>query len=99
MAAPELEDEPCLSESVRYWPDLVAAAKRLLALKGETRLVRGGRRGMPCSTKTLTTHAESQDQRHQKSWLGLLERHERCAELPSENSGDGEAPASGGHQP
>jgi hypothetical protein len=51
MAAPELEDELCLSESFRYGAELAAAANRLLALKGETRLVRGGRRGAPSSSK------------------------------------------------
>jgi ATP-dependent exoDNAse (exonuclease V) beta subunit len=126
----------------------MAAANRLLALKGETRLVRGGRRGAPSATmafiargnvavyrhgvelaargerahwvgglqgyrleqlldvwrlryghrneirdpflagfegyEALTAYAESQDQRDLKAWLGLLERHERCLEVPSE---------------
>jgi hypothetical protein len=44
MAAAELSDELCLSESFRYGEEIAAAANRLLALKGETRQVRGGRR-------------------------------------------------------
>jgi hypothetical protein len=148
MADAGLSDELCLSESFRYGPELAAAANRLLALKGETRLVRGGRRGAPSTTKAfiargnvavyrhgvelaargerahwvgglqgyrleqlldvwrlryghrneirdpflagfegyeaLTAYAESQDQRDLKAWLGLLERHERCLEVPFE---------------
>jgi hypothetical protein len=148
MADAGLSDELCLSESFRYGPELAAAANRLLALKGETRLVRGGRRGAPSATKAfiargnvavyrhgvelaargerahwvgglqgyrleqlldvwrlryghrneirdpflagfegyeaLTAYAEAQDQRDLKAWLGLLERHERCLEVPSE---------------
>jgi len=148
MAGTELEDELCLSESFRYGVELAAAANRLLALKGETRLVRGGRRGEPSSTRAfiargnvaiyrqavelarsgapahwiggvkgyrleqlldiwqlryghraeirdpflagfedyeaLSAYAESQDQRDLKAWLGLIERHERCAAIPSE---------------
>ena len=34
--------------------------------------------------EALTAYAESQDQRDLKAWLGLLERHERCLEVPSE---------------
>jgi hypothetical protein len=33
--------------------------------------------------EALTAYAESQDQRDLKAWLGLLERHERCQEVPS----------------
>jgi len=148
MAGTELEDELCLSESFRYGTDLAAAANRLLAIKGETRLVRGGRRSEPSTTRAfiargnvaiyrqavelarsgqgthwvggvkgyrleqlldvwrlrferreeiqdpflagfpnyeaLTAYAESQDQRDLKAWLGLLERHERCSEVPAE---------------
>lgn len=148
MAAPDLEDELCLSESFRYGAELAAAANRLLALKGETRLVRGGRRSEPSSTRAfiargnsaiyrravelartgtpahwvggvkgyrleqlldvwrlryvrrdeiqdpflagfptyeaLCNYAESQDQRDLKAWLGLLDRHERCSEIPAE---------------
>ena len=53
MAAAELEDELYLSESFRYGEELAAAANRLLTLKGETRLVRGGRRGAPSTTKAF----------------------------------------------
>lgn len=34
--------------------------------------------------EALTAYAESQDQRDLKAWLGLLERHERCLDVPSE---------------
>lgn len=148
MADAGLTDELCLSESFRYGAELAAAANRLLALKGETRLVRGGRRSEPSTTQAfiargnvaiyrqavelarfgqrahwvggikgyrleqlldvwrlryerqgeiqdpflagfenyeaLTTYAESQDQRDLKAWLGLLDRHERCSEIPAE---------------
>ncbi len=51
MAEAGLSDELCLSESFRYGEEIAAAANRLLALKGESRRVRGGRRGEP-STST-----------------------------------------------
>jgi hypothetical protein len=34
--------------------------------------------------EALTAYAESQVQRDLKAWLGLLEPHERCLEVPSE---------------
>jgi hypothetical protein len=34
--------------------------------------------------EALTAYAEAQEQRDLKAWLGLLERHERCLEVPFE---------------
>lgn len=148
MAGAELDEELCLSESFRYGAELAAAANRLLALKGETRKVRGGRRGEPSTSQafiargnaaiyrqavelartgqqahwvggiegyrleqlldvwrlrfgqreairdgflagfadyaSLCVYCEEQDQRDLKAWLLLLDRHERCSELPAE---------------
>lgn len=64
MADAGLSDELCLSESFRYGPELAAAANRLLALKGETRLVRGGRRGAPSTTKAFIARGNVAVYRH-----------------------------------
>ena len=64
MADAGLSDELCLSESFRYGPELAAAANRLLALKGETRLVRGGRRGAPSATKAFIARGNVAVYRH-----------------------------------